>query len=88
MEAGPSSGAPSGSAGAAAAHTGTLLLDSSALAGLVAREGSPAESGAVLSRLLGPCARSAFNSADKASQAALAGVLSGLGQLEKMVGGA
>ncbi|KAG2433816.1 hypothetical protein HXX76_008173 [Chlamydomonas incerta] len=91
VEAAPAGGAPGGGPGAAAANaaaTGSLLLDSGALAGLVAREGSPAESGAVLSRLLGPCARSAFNSADKASQAALAGVLGGLGQLEKMMPGA
>ena len=36
--------------------------------GLVAREGSPADSAAVLSRLLSPCLRSSFNSADNRSE--------------------
>jgi hypothetical protein len=39
----------------------------------------------VQSRLLQPCLRSAFNSADKASQGLLGGLLANLQQLEKMV---
>ncbi|GLC34747.1 hypothetical protein PLESTB_001159100 [Pleodorina starrii] len=89
-------GAPAGAGaggGAAAAASGSLgaagtLVDSRALVGLVAREGSPADSAAVLSRLLSPCLRASFNSADKASQALLAGVLGNLSQLEKMMPGA
>ncbi|GIM00476.1 hypothetical protein Vretimale_5227 [Volvox reticuliferus] len=81
-------------AGAAAAASGSLgaaggtVVDARALMGLVAREGTPADSAAVLSRLLTPCLRASFNSADKATQSLLAGVISNLNQLEKMMPGA
>ncbi len=90
------SGAPPGSSGgvaqgtikaaaAAAAGGGTAAAGGIGLAGLVAREGTAAESSAVLSRLLGPCLRAAFNSADKGTQGLLGGLLANLTQLEKMV---
>ncbi|GIL49655.1 hypothetical protein Vafri_5962, partial [Volvox africanus] len=83
--------AAAAAAGGAAPAAGSMggpggtVVDARALMGLVAREGSPADSAAVLSRLLSPCLRASFNSADKATQSLLAGVISNLNQLEKMV---
>ncbi|GLI67977.1 hypothetical protein VaNZ11_012179 [Volvox africanus] len=80
-------GSAAPAAGSVGAPGGTVV-DARALMGLVAREGSPADSAAVLSRLLSPCLRASFNSADKATQSLLAGVISNLNQLEKMMPGA
>ncbi|KXZ53327.1 hypothetical protein GPECTOR_7g1221 [Gonium pectorale] len=87
----PASSAAFGTTGATTAGKGTAtstLVDTRALVGLVAREGTTVESAAVLSRLLSPCMRASFNSADKGTQALLAGMLGNLSQLEKMMPGA
>ncbi|GFR49623.1 hypothetical protein Agub_g11694 [Astrephomene gubernaculifera] len=88
----PAAAAANGTpAGAAAAPPGTQAAGGSSsrtLVGLMAREGTAAESAAVQSRLLVPCLRASFNSADKGSQALLSGLVSNLAQLEKMMPGA
>ncbi|KAG2484274.1 hypothetical protein HYH03_016918 [Edaphochlamys debaryana] len=85
-----SSASLSASPAAPSASATTLVADGGrggALPALVARTPTAAESSAVSSRLLAPCVRSAFNSADRQSQALLAGALGNLSQLEKMMPG-